>query len=338
MASDCLRTKQRVVCFGNAFVDRLDALAAQLGDSFEVVHVSSEVPPERMAKAFAGALAVVTVAAGQNLPLADDLKLLQVPGIGWDGIDPAQVPATASIANVGGHEGAVAEYCLAQMLDWCHRLREADAEFRRGSWARSSRFGGAPHRELRGSTIGIVGYGGIGRELACKLKAFGVNVAAANRSASSFDDLVDARFGLNEIPRMLEQCDFAVIAIALTPQTKGLISKAELSALGREGVLINVARGPIVDEDALFHALSAGVLGGAVIDVWYRYPERLDDDDPKPSRYEFASLPNVVMTPHISGWTEGTAARRVMAIADNIDRAAKGKPLHNVVARGTRHH
>src|SRR5690606_40104800 len=69
-------------------------------------------------------------------------SLLQVPGIGWDGVRVEHVPTSASIANVAGHEIAVAEYCLAQMLDWCHRLRAADAEFRAGSWARSSRFGG----------------------------------------------------------------------------------------------------------------------------------------------------------------------------------------------------
>ncbi len=336
MASENGSGVRRVVSYGKSFADRLDELAQRLGDGFEIVRVPTDATPQAMEEGFAGALAVIAVGTSEGLPLPDGLKLLHLPGIGWDGVSPSHVPASAEIANVGGHEAAVAEYCLAQMLEWCHRLRAADTEFRAGSWMRSSRFGGQPHRELRGATVGIVGYGNIGRDLARMLRALGVRVLAANRSASAFDDLVDARFGLDEIPQMLAQCDFAVIAVALTPETRGLIGAEALQALGAEGVLVNVARGPVVDEDALFEALSDGTLGGAVIDVWYRYPDRVDDPDPKPSRHDFAALSNVVMTPHISGWTEGTAARRVAAIAENIERAARGEALRNVVARGTR--
>ncbi|GLQ53872.1 NAD(P)-dependent oxidoreductase [Devosia nitrariae] len=336
MASDPGSGARRIVIYGNAFADRLDAIAERLGDGFEIAHVPADLPPERMAEAFADAFAVIAVNTAEHLPLSDGLRLLQVPGIGWDGVDVAHVPASAEIANVGGHESAVAEYCLAQMLDWCHRLRAADAEFRAGSWARSSRFGGKPHRELRGSTVGIVGYGGIGRDLARMLRALDVKVVAANRSPSAFDDHVDARFGLDAVPQVLAQCDFAVIAVALTPETKGLIGKAALAALGPEGVLVNVARGPVVDEEALFEALSNGALGGAVIDVWYRYPDQLDDADLAPSRFDFAGLANVVMSPHISGWTQGTVSRRVAVIAENLRRAAVDEPLINVVATGTR--
>lgn len=168
------------------------------------------------------------------------------------------------------------------------------------------------------------------------LKALGVRVLAANRSMSAFDHQIDAGFALADIPTMLGQCDFAVVATALTPQTKGLIGRQALEALGPEGVLINVARGPVVEEEALYRALADGRLGGAIIDVWYHYPERLDDLDTAPSRFDFVALPNVVMTPHVSGWTEGTASRRVAIIAENLRRAAAGDPLLNVVATGTR--
>ncbi|WP_186766970.1 2-hydroxyacid dehydrogenase [Devosia ginsengisoli] len=336
MPSDPASALRRIALYGSAFADRLDQVQALLGDGFETVHVPADLGQAETAQALGDAYAVIAVSTVEGLPLPQGLKLLQVPGIGWDGVKVEHVPASASIANVAGHEIAVAEYCLAQMLDWCHRLRAADAEFRAGSWARSSRYGGGPHRELRGSTVGIIGYGGIGRELARMLKALGVRVVAANRSASAFDDLVDAGFALADIPAMLEQCNFAIVAAALTPQTEGLIGQEALEALGPDGVLVNVARGPVVAEQALYDSLADGRLGGAVIDVWYRYPDRLDAADRAPSRFDFAALPNVVMTPHISGWTEGTASRRVAIIAENLRRAAAGDPLLNVVAMGTR--
>lgn len=336
MPSDPAPAPRRIAFYGTAFADRLDQVQALLGDGFETVHVPADLGHAAIAQALSDAYAVVAVSTVEGLPLPQGLKLLQVPGIGWDGVRVEHVPASASIANVAGHEIAVAEYCLAQMLEWCHRLRAADADFRAGSWARSSRFGGAPHRELRGAAVGIVGYGGIGRELARMLKALGVRVLAANRSVSAFDEYVDNGFILAEIPAMLSQCDFAVVATALTPQTEGLIGRQALAALGAEGVLVNVARGPVVEEEALYRALADVRLGGAVIDVWYHYPDRLDDPDTAPSRFDFAALPNVVMTPHVSGWTEGTASRRVAIIAENLRRAAAGDPLLNVVAMGTR--
>ncbi|WP_417579436.1 NAD(P)-dependent oxidoreductase [Pelagibacterium sp.] len=329
-------SKKRVACFGVAFADRLGQLQESVGDEFEIFPVAASQTQEGMAEAFNDVFAVIAVSTADNLPLPQDLKLLQVPGIGWDGIQAEHVPLGAKIANVAGHETAVAEYCLAQMLEWCQKLRSADAGLRAGSWARSSRFGGAPHRELRGATVGIVGYGGIGRELAGMLKALGVRVLAANRSSSAFDDQLEGCFALSDIPAMFEQCDFAVIAAALTPETRGLIGENALEALGTEGVLINVARGPVVDERALYEALAGERIGGAIIDVWYRYPDRLDDPDPKPSHFDFSALNNVSMTPHISGWTEGTASRRVAIIAENLQRAAAGEPLLNVVATGKR--
>jgi phosphoglycerate dehydrogenase-like enzyme len=97
-----------------------------------------------------------------------------------------------------------------------------------------------------------------------------------------------------------------------------------------EAVLINVARGPIVDEDALYQTLSARTIRGAVLDTWYRYPGP-GDPDVQPSRHPFHELDNVVMTPHCSGWTEGLMERRFAVIADNIERLRAGRPLLNQV-------
>jgi phosphoglycerate dehydrogenase-like enzyme len=330
------RSQHRVVVYGDAFADRIPELKQRLGGDYAIKQVPYGTSPREMESAFARAIAVVAVRTDVSLPLDPALRLLQVPGIGWDEVDPRHVPIAAHISNVGGHETAVAEYCVAQMLEWRHRLRDADASFRRGSWERSSRFGGSPHRELRGATVGIIGFGGVGRMLTRFLAAFEVRVLAANRSAIADHAQLAASYPLDRLPDMMSECDFAVAAIALTPETQGLVGRVELDALGPEGVLINVARGPVVEEYALWEALTNNRLGGAILDVWYRYPETIGASDLAPAHCDFASLPNVLMTPHISGWTEGTAARRVAAIAENIRRAAAGKALLNVVAPGMR--
>jgi phosphoglycerate dehydrogenase-like enzyme len=136
--------------------------------------------------------------------------------------------------------------------------------------------------------------------------------------------------GPGELDHLLEAADFVVVACPLSEATRGLIGKAELDRMKPGAVLINVARGPIVDEDALFAALRARRIGGAALDTWYRYPEG-DDPALRPSRHPFHEQGNVVMTPHCSGWTEGLMARRFALICDNLERLQAGRPLLNQV-------
>jgi phosphoglycerate dehydrogenase-like enzyme len=327
---------RQVVILGDAFADRVDALQQALGQGYAVTALRPDRSLADREAILNTAFAVIAVQTDATLPIPPSVALLQVPGIGWDGIDLAQISTHTPVANVGGHEPGVAEYCMAQMLEWRHRLGPANAALRAGSWARSSRYGGAAHGELSGATVGIVGYGGIGRALAKRLAAFDVTVLAANRSPIPDPGPAAEIFALADTAEMFARCDFGVVAVALTPDTTGLIAEQALTALGPDGVLLNVARGPVVDEAALWQALRDGRLGGAVLDVWYRYPATATDPDQSPAAHDFAALPNVVMTPHISGWTKGTLARRVAVIAENIRRAAAGQPPQNLIAHGSR--
>jgi phosphoglycerate dehydrogenase-like enzyme len=124
--------------------------------------------------------------------------------------------------------------------------------------------------------------------------------------------------------------DAVVVTLPLTEGTRGLIDAQALSAMRAQAVLINVGRGPVIDEQALFDALKQRRIGGAVIDTWYQYPDPAQAQC-APSRLDFASLDNLVMTPHMSGWTEGTVRRRQQTLADNITRLAQGQPLINVL-------
>jgi phosphoglycerate dehydrogenase-like enzyme len=123
-----------------------------------------------------------------------------------------------------------------------------------------------------------------------------------------------------------------VLCTALGPETEGLIDTGRLALMKPSAFLVNIARGAIVDEDALYQALRERRIGGAALDVWWQYPDAAEPQR-RPSRHPYHELPNVIMTPHCSGWTEGMVARRWAEVAGNINCFVRGEPLHNVVAR-----
>lgn len=266
-----------------------------------------------------------------GFPPAPRLRLLQSVAAGLDLLDTSAVPKGVTICNVFGHEPAIAEYVIMTMLVLTHRLFEAVTAFRAGSWVASPQFGGgSPHSEVMGRTIGIVGYGRIGREVAERATGLKCRVLAANRSPVPDPGPVEKVFPLAELDRMLPECDTVLIACALTAETKGLIDARRLGLMKGGALLINVARAAIADEDALYAALKDGHLGGAALDVWWQYPTPAEPSR-RPSRRPFHELPNVLMTPHCSSTTEATAERRWSTVAANLDRFVRGQPLENVV-------
>jgi phosphoglycerate dehydrogenase-like enzyme len=284
----------------------------------------------RLAPALAEADIIVGVAWRADFPPAPRLKLLHCIATGVDRMDLAALPRGVTVCNVFGHEQPIAEYVMMTMLSLTHRLFHSVTSFRTGSWEAGLQGGGARHGELLGRTIGIVGYGRIGREVARRAAPFGVRLLAANRSPVGDAAPVERIYPLAELDRMLPQCDVVVIACALAPETHGLIDARRIALMKPGALLINIARGQIVDEEALYAALRDGRLGGAAIDVWWRYPTPAEPQ-PLPSRFAFHELPNVLMTPHCATFTEGAAERRFGAIAGNIDRLIRGEKLINVV-------
>ena len=129
---------------------------------------------------------------------------------------------------------------------------------------------------------------------------------------------------------MLAESDFLVVNCPLNETTRGLIGRTELALMKRSAFLVNIAQGAVVDEDAIYAALRDRVIGGAALDVWWQYPNAAEPER-RPSRHPFHELPNVVMTPHCSGCTEGMVARRWAEVAGNINRFVRGEPLENVV-------
>lgn len=262
---------------------------------------------------------------------AKRLKLVQVPGAGLDRIDRAALPAGTKLANVYGHEVGIAEYILGAMLALARDFTRLDAALREGRWVSQWAVGAAPppaFPELAGRTLGILGYGRIGRALARRGRAFDMDVLAIRRDPSQADSDAVVR-GPEGLADLLPRADYLAVTLPLTRETRGLLGERELRSLKPTAVLINVSRAEICDEDALYRALSERWIAGAARDVWYRYPA--EAGPAWPARRPFHELPNVLMTPHVSGWTDGMLEARAQLIAENIARTARGEPPLNLV-------
>jgi phosphoglycerate dehydrogenase-like enzyme len=320
-----------VVLFGYNAWDRADALRPLLASEWRIVPVPEGSDRATVTAAFAEADAIFTHRFNSELPPAPRLKLLQVPGAGYDPIDLAAVPKGCIVCNVHEHETGIAEYVLLGMLEWTIGMAAMDRQLRRGDWTGSA-IKGPFHGELAGKTIGIVGFGHIGREVAIRARAFGLRIGAITRTPRQ-SELVDWVVPMGELDARLPECDFLLIACPLTEETRGLVDARRLALMKRSAVLINVARGDIVAEDALYAALRDKVIAGAVLDTWYVYPSAAAPN-PHPSRQPFHELGNVIMTPHASGWTDKLLDRRWRVMATNLDRLAAGEELRNIVHRG----
>ena len=282
-----------------------------------------------LARKLAHADAMVSMDWPVGMPPAPLLRLLHLPGAGTDGIAFQTVPNGASVCNVFEHEIGIAEYVLAGMLQWAIGIPAMDRELRRDKW-HGSHLSGPRHAELQGQTLGIVGYGRIGREVARRANAFGMKLVACSRTPRPGDGLLDRVSSMDELPALLSASDFVLLSLPLEPSTKELIGAAELERMKPGSVIINIARGALIHEGALFDACKSGRIGGAILDTWYRYPAQ-GQTHGAPSTLPFRELDNVIMTPHASGWTEGLRPRRCKFIAGNLDRLSRGTPLQNVV-------
>lgn len=260
------------------------------------------------------------------------LKLVQVPGAGLDRIDCSALPAGASLANVYGHEVGIAEYVIGAMLTLRREFVRLDSALRRGAWESQWAVGAAAPplwAELAGKTLGILGYGRIGQEVARRARAFDMNVLATRRDTMQPEPHGVALRGPDAIDDVIAQADYLALTLPLTDETRGLIGDKQLRAMKPNAIVINVARAHLIDEDALYQALVEKRIAGAALDVWYQYPKA--PGATFPSRHPFHERPNVLMTPHVSGWTDGMMDARAKVIAENVERTARGEPPLNLI-------
>jgi phosphoglycerate dehydrogenase-like enzyme len=270
-----------------------------------------------------------TEAMGAEAP---NVRLVHVAGAGYDGIEAGALPAGAVCANTFHHESSIAEHIASVLVALRRNLVGQDAALRTGVWSSSVYSAEIRQPEtLRGAVVTFLGFGHIGSAAWNLLQAFGAEGIAITRSGM-VDPLANSLRWTGSTDRLAEalsESDILVISIPLTDETTGLVGATQLDDLGPDGLLVNVARGPIVDEIALYEALKERRIAGAAIDTWYRYPG--PDGRGEPSTMPFGRLDNIIMTPHSSGVTAETFRGRAREIAENITRLSKNEPIKNVV-------
>jgi phosphoglycerate dehydrogenase-like enzyme len=259
----------------------------------------------------------------------------------WAGIDHAvqnpllERPELAVTTLSGANASQISEYVLMMLLSLGHRMTELISAQKRIEWPRD-RWERFSPRELRSSTVGIIGYGSIGRQIARLLNSFGATILATKRDVMHPEDngyipsdmgdcqgdFVRRLYPPQAIVSMLKECDAVVVTVPLTPETRGLIGAKELAALKPGAFLVDVSRGGVVDQAALITALAERTLGGAALDV---FPE-----EPLPAENPLWKLPNVIISPHISGNTPHYDLRAVELFCENLRRYLAGQTLYNL--------
>ena len=220
----------------------------------------------------------------------------------------------------GVHGPVIAEHVMAMLLSMCRALPAFERAQTRGEWDRGA---GSGQRALAGSTLLVVGMGGIGTEVARRAHAFDMEVLATVRTSRPAPAFVDELGTSADLARFLPRADVVVICLPLTDETRGLFDAARLALLPQGAILVNIARGPIVDTDALLAALESGHLGGACLDV--------TDPEPLPAGHPLWSRDDVLITPHTAGAAALTGRRRDALFEENLRRFGAGEPLLNVV-------
>lgn len=324
-----------------------------------VVAVGDDLPPELAADKRFDITMIEPFGPGEALPdeLADTEVLMwdlapanvaELPRLRWLQLGSAGYLQLAghglagrgtAVTNASGvNDIPIAEWSMLMMMALERDLLQIMSDNAARRYQRPARY----QSELRGRRVGIVGYGGIGREVARQSKALGLQVSAMNRSAigpaphrftpAGTGDpdgvLPDRTFVMGDWASFLPELDYLVLTVALNTATGGLIGADELALLPPHAHLLNPARAQLVDEDALRQALSSGALAGAALDSHYREP--MQPDDPT------WALPRTILTPHISGSTASREYRPRLweLFADNLNRFAAGRPLLNVVPPG----
>ena len=269
----------------------------------------------------------------------DSLKFIQINSSGFTQLQPMQLSSKHIVAAnaLGVFDVPIAEWCIAMMINMARNMKGMIKNQQKAIWDRSARF----QHEIRGATVGIWGYGGIGRETARLCKALGLTVHVMTRTGVMARDniyhvkntgdpdgkLPDRVFTLSEKQAFLSNLDFLILAMPLNPNTEGIIGENELSTLPNHAIILNPARGPLIQEKPLIHALRENWIAGAAIDTHYAYP--------LPQEHPLWSIDNVMLTPHISGSSQSQhfGQRTWDIFIKNVDRFLSGKSLLNQLSK-----
>lgn len=282
------------------------------------------VNPEEGRSALPEADVLVTFGGGireYTVKEALRLKWMHIMSAGVDRLPFDQlINRQILITNVRGiHAIQMAEYTFAVLLQIVRRMQELAEAERQKRWEKRLRI-----TELWGQTLGIIGVGAIGKEIARRAKVFGMRTVGVNTDGRAVDD-VDEVYATRHLEQALQESDFVILTVPLVPSTRHLIGRRALDAMKDSAYLINIARGPVVDEQALIDALEQKRIAGAVLDVF--------DEEPLPTEHPFWTMDNVIVTPHISGLSPMYMTRAVDVFIENLMHYSAGEigKMQNVI-------
>jgi len=321
------------VPFPDAVMQQLRGLSPRIKITFNPATRTEEIPSEVWQRTEV----LYTDILLPDLALVPKLKWVQFhyAGIdfvqGSDLLNRKELKLTSMSGASAIQEG---EYILMMLLALGHHIKPLMVNQEKSEWP-ADRWDRFSPVELTGSTVGLVGYGSIGREVARLLRAFNVKVLAAKRDVMNPEDrgytveghgdlngdCFDRLYPIEALRSMLKECDYVVVTVPLTPQTRGLIGEEEFKAMKPGAYLVHVSRGGVVDEKALLQALTEKHIAGAAIDVFNQEP--LPPDNP------LWKAPNLILTPHVSGFSPRYKERAGVMFAENLKRYLRGESLLN---------
>jgi len=266
-----------------------------------------------------------------HLDQFESLRFLIVP---WAGIPSETISLLDNnqkiqLYNLHHNAAPAAELALALLLAAAKRVIRFDQDLRKNDW--SLRYQESETVLLEGKRALILGFGKIGQRIKKSLEGLGVTVQVIKRSLKEKDPRPFI-FPLSKLKDLLPETEILILALPLTDETEGMITANELSLLPKNAILINISRGKIIDQRALFNVLKENKIFGAGLDVWYNYPKQPDDRvETRPADYPFDELANVVMSPHRGGLVKETELLRMSALARSLNAAVKGGLIPNQV-------
>jgi phosphoglycerate dehydrogenase-like enzyme len=257
----------------------------------------------------------------QVLPLCPRVRWVHTRSAGLDDVlfpELAEMPLVLTNGN-GVFSDSLGEFALAAILFFAKGFRRLVRSQEAGAWDQFE------VHDIAGQTAGIVGYGSIGRAVAARLRPLGMKLLALRRGGPEAqpDAWVERVYSPHERLEMIARCDYLVVSAPLTAATRGMIGEAEFAAMKPEAVVINIGRGPVIDEAAMLRALASRRIQGAALDVF--------DTEPLPPGHALYGLGNVLLSPHSADHTGDWMDRAMQLFLDNFERFRTGQPLRNVV-------
>jgi phosphoglycerate dehydrogenase-like enzyme len=306
--------------------DDLGNLKAQLSDSIRLT-TGEKIPADAQ-------LLVAGRPRREHLDVCPNLCAVIIP---WAGVPETTRDLLAEYPHIAVHNlhhnaAATAEMAVALLMSAAKFIVPLDRKLRSGDWR--PRYERSQSIGLEGKTALILGYGEIGRRAARVCAALGMSVLATRRNfdaRTAVDPFAEVHAS-TDLKQLLPRAHALIVTLPLTTETKGLIGEAELALMPRGAILVNVGRGAIVDEWALYHALQEGHIAAAGLDVWYNYPaDEASRSNTPPSKYPFHELDNVVMSPHRGGDDADIERLRMAHLARLLNAAARDEPMPNRV-------